>query len=421
MLTSMRLRDFRCFHDSGVVELGDLNVFIGANNAGKSTLMSAITLLLRSATPDDGRGPLRLEQDSALASFDSVLRKHWTSHTSRASSFVFSAEFASPKLFDGQPYWADFTFAKSIDDGRSFVSAAEYGAGSQARVPDVKVVYANGRYSFETPAEFKDKSVFFFGHFPVTVGRPDADSPAKFSDWLTLTRLARASGMTETFVIRPYRPVPRSVYVVDDPNMSSEDRKLISDLLRIWRSERGKDSRKRISTNLQSMALAKSIEVKSQASSGPRIVEIRIAAANSRHEVTINDVGYGVSQILPLLVAEAEATNQSIIAYQPEAHLHPFAQSRLADVFVTSVGRGNRYFVETHSEHLVMRLQTLVAEGRIAADKVRVFCVERAGNESKIRTMRFHSDGRPVDPWPKGFLDTSLTLARQLSLARQGR
>jgi AAA15 family ATPase/GTPase len=422
MLTAIRVHDFRCFHDSGPISLSDLNVFVGPNNAGKSTLMSAISLLLASSSADDARTPLKIDRDPVFASFDSVLRKHWSAQASRPSHFSFSGEYRLEKLFSGQSYWADYKFSKTTNDGRTYVDSIEYGlVNPEKRHVEVKISQKDGRYRISSPDELSDRPVFFFGQLPALLGRKDVKSPEKFRDWLALSHLTEAYSTSEAIVVRPYRPVPRSVYVVDDPNMSFEDRKLISDLLRIWSSSGGNESRDRIAANLRTMSLAKSISVKSKAKAGPSIVEIRIAAANSRHEVTINDVGYGVSQILPLLVAESQARGQSIVAYQPEAHLHPYAQSRLADFFVGAIKNDNRCFVETHSEHLILRLQTLIAEGQVPPEKVRVFCVERQGNESKIRTMQFHADGRPIDPWPSGFLDTGLALARQLSFARTRR
>ena len=81
--------------------------------------------------------------------------------------------------------------------------------------------------------------------------------------------------------------------------------------------------------------------------------------------------------------------------------------------------RGNRAYVETHSEHLVLRLQALIAGGEIAPERVRVFCVEHDGKKSNLSPMLFDARGVPRTPWPSGFLDTGLDLARNLAQRRR--
>jgi predicted ATPase len=210
--------------------------------------------------------------------------------------------------------------------------------------------------------------------------------------------------------------------VLDDPLMSADDRELIKDLLRVWSAEDGKGARERIVEGLRTLALASDIEVRSVArGQGAQMAEVRVTPQVKGRSVTLADVGYGVSQVLPFLSQDAQSTESNLLVYQPEAHLHPLAQSRLADVFVASVKRGNRAYVETHSEHLVLRLQALIAGGEIAPERVRVFCVEHDGKRSNVYPMIFDRRGVPKTPWPKGFLDTGLDLARDLAEKRRRR
>ena len=118
---------------------------------------------------------------------------------------------------------------------------------------------------------------------------------------------------------------------------------------------------------------------------------------------------------------DARLANGFFIAYQPEVHLHPFAQSRLADIFAGSVGRGNQVFVETHSPDLILRLQFKIASGNLSPDDVRVFCFESKVGKSRVTPFKFDAKGSPSVPWPAGFLDTSLGLARQLTAERAKR
>lgn len=78
----------------------------------------------------------------------------------------------------------------------------------------------------------------------------------------------------------------------------------------------------------------------------------------------INNVGFGISQILPVIVESVLASKDAfVIVEQPELHLHPRAQAEIADLFIsTAKDNGNRYFIETHSEHIFLRLRRRIAE-----------------------------------------------------------
>ena len=87
--------------------------------------------------------------------------------------------------------------------------------------------------------------------------------------------------------------------------------------------------------------------------------------------VSIADVGFGVSQVLPVLVALIVAQpGQLVYLDEPELHLHPRAQVALAQVLVDAAKRGVRVVAETHSSLLLLAVQTLVAEGSLPSELV---------------------------------------------------
>jgi hypothetical protein len=421
-LVGIRLKDFRSFAESGRIELGDLNVFIGPNSAGKTNLMTAIELSL--ADPAHYLRPLALDRVPSFASFDSVYRQR-PARSGHARAFSLTFEWHADK--EGAPLlWGRFSFREARASGASFIHTIEYGEGDPGRAPYLvlEAMDSDGReYSALRPAVVAGKIVTaFVGPVPLfdkTEFERLGDGGRFFKFYNTLlTDIWEPPAV----IVRPYRPVPRSVYVLDDPSMSADDRRLIEDLLRIWEDKRDKEAKARIIEHLAAMGLAVSIDVKvSSRRHGPKMVEVRVAPKKKSRVVTLAAVGYGVSQVLPLLSKDAQLSAGKLLAYQPEAHLHPLAQSRLADVFVASVKRGNRVYVETHSEHLVLRLQALIAGGEIEPHRVRVFCVEHDGEKSNVETMTFDERGVPETRWPRGFLDTGLDLARDLAARRQSR
>ncbi|TCC40291.1 DUF3696 domain-containing protein [Kribbella speibonae] len=121
------------------------------------------------------------------------------------------------------------------------------------------------------------------------------------------------------------------------------------------------------------------------------------------------DVGFGLSQILPVVVQLVGNTNKIILVEQPEIHLHPKVQSRLADLLIaSSVENNNTILVETHSEHLLLRAQRRLRERSVKGftpAKLGIHYVSAARGKRLVQTLRISDNGSLVDPWPEGFFD----------------
>jgi predicted ATPase len=136
--------------------------------------------------------------------------------------------------------------------------------------------------------------------------------------------------------------------------------------------------------------------------------------------VSIADVGFGVSQTLPVIVALLTARpGQLVYIEQPEIHLHPRAQVAIAEIFADAANRGVRVVVETHSELFLMGVQSLVAEGKLAPDKVKLHWFTRQDNgNTKITSADLDESGSFGEDWPEDFAEVSLSIQnRYLSAA----
>jgi hypothetical protein len=130
--------------------------------------------------------------------------------------------------------------------------------------------------------------------------------------------------------------------------------------------------------------------------------------------VSLADVGLGVSQILPFLVAlHAARPGYVVFIEQPEIHLHPRAQMKLAEVIGRAINRGVNVWMETHSSVLLRALQTLIAEGEIRFDAVRVnwFQREQLSGLTRITSREPDRLGRFGD-WPADFDEVSMLADR---------
>lgn len=148
--------------------------------------------------------------------------------------------------------------------------------------------------------------------------------------------------------------------------------------------------------------------------------ELVLVDKRSSTSVSHRDVGIGVSQVLPVLVSAYASTDKLIAIEQPEIHLHPKLQAELGDVFLeAALGEaGNRFLIETHSEHLLLRImrrmrQTFsgdLEDGLVPVkpEDVAVLFVEPDGSQSLVREMPLNERGELVKAWPGGFFEESM-------------
>lgn len=147
------------------------------------------------------------------------------------------------------------------------------------------------------------------------------------------------------------------------------------------------------------------------------VPELQLTDLRSNTAVSHRDVGIGVSQVLPVLVTSYASVNQIIAIEQPEIHLHPALQADLGDVFIESaLGQGrNRFLIETHSEHLLLRVMRRMRETSndelpegvppITPKDVCVLFVQPKGTSSAVRHLELDEEGQLLDAWPGGFFE----------------
>lgn len=143
------------------------------------------------------------------------------------------------------------------------------------------------------------------------------------------------------------------------------------------------------------------------------IASILLRDVRSGIQISPADVGFGISQVLPIVTELSARANSIILIEQPEIHLHPAMQAEVADLLIESSerdGRGNQIIVETHSETLVLRLQRRIKEQTLSADDVLVLYVDQTPDGAgTIQQLRLDESGEFIDPWPGGFFDEQFT------------
>ena len=151
---------------------------------------------------------------------------------------------------------------------------------------------------------------------------------------------------------------------------------------------------------------------------------LRLIDSKTGTPLAAKDVGMGISQVIPILVAAAVLDHKTICVEQPELHLHPGLQARLSDALISSaLFQRNTILLETHSEHLILRILRRIREttegdfsdwpealkqacpNGIRPEDVAVLYVEPGEDGAKVKNLRVNEMGEFIDEWPNGFFE----------------
>lgn len=175
-----------------------------------------------------------------------------------------------------------------------------------------------------------------------------------------------------------------------------------------------------LATWLQYFELVDRVDIVDQGKIGTML---KVFASGMDKELDLTSVGFGTSQILPIVVQGLlTLPNTTFIVEQPEVHLHPRVQSQLGDFFLALTRAGVQCIVETHSEHIVNRIRLRIVQDTTdyTLNCVRMFFVEKAGTESVFHRVEPNIFGA-IPEWPAGFFDQAETEAALIAEAARKR
>lgn len=153
------------------------------------------------------------------------------------------------------------------------------------------------------------------------------------------------------------------------------------------------------------------------------LFSVQLVHKSNTVSTSLMDVGFGISQILPIIIQACTSEKKTLIIEQPELHIHPALQAELGDLVIDSaINKKNTLLIETHSEHLLLRIMRRMREtsndtlpdgaSPIRAEDVSVVYVESVETDgdrhSIIREMPLNDQGELVKAWPGGFFEEGL-------------
>jgi predicted ATPase len=434
----IRWQNFRGFTDTDWLLLPPLTILIGANGSGKTSVIAPLLLMNQTMQSRDVASPLVSRGTLFDAgSFRNLLTDHNVQRelsfgirfhihnseeqeelkevgayppgaleiTFRATDDPHVSMLASYTVFD--VYSRRFVTRKRQEGGHYSISAVP---GGSLRVVERKVLRESRPHHFLFNATL-DLRQFIPKEPAEDAQLPDFSQP--FSVYLSVVSYVFAeirSLLDDLSYIGPLRERSRHYYPVE-----AERRRTVGptgDRAANLFRQRYSELQPHLNEWVQRFELGDEVQYHDLSSD---LFEINFLSQG--RSTNIADSGFGASQVFPLIIqALASKPGTFTLAEQPEIHLNPRLQSELADLFVEMANSDRRVVVETHSEHLLLRLRRLIAEGRIRNDRVALYFVEKNDDRSYIRRVPIQPNGHiPSNEWPKGFFGE--TLRESLALA----
>jgi predicted ATPase len=171
----------------------------------------------------------------------------------------------------------------------------------------------------------------------------------------------------------------------------------------LWETQKAKEYNELIKV-MKSLSLL--ADIKSTRLNGGRF-EIVVKVNKNSLPVSLNDVGFGISQFLPIVVADLQLGEEStLFVAQPEIHLHPSVQAEFGNYMVNQIKESKKnYIIETHSEYLLNRIRLAIVKKEIAKEDVKIYLLQNDGEDTQTHQLEFTTDGQILNA-PEDFFKT---------------
>lgn len=430
IMDQITLKNYRCFREKQTARLAPLTLLVGENSTGKTSFLAMIRALWDTAYGEEI--PNFKEDPYDLGSFEEIAH-HRGSRGGRADTFEagFSDSSSRPtnEPAANQPYQFEATFGKiqttpvpvrrrealgvnwieEIVNPRNQFDVIQIGTqrgswelilSDSFRAYDVGLLYSLGIYlrTFLLIHKNPDESEF----------EPLDGSPKlNIQDQIQFKELnsSRQQFARRPFASAPVRSKPRRTY---DPSLASPDPE--GDYVPMYLSNvytedtlAWMELKDRLEVFGRDAGLFDEIMIRRLGNKGGEPFQVQVRKYEGRRKGPMRnliDVGYGVSQVLPVVteLLRPDAPPMSLLQ-QPEVHLHPSAQAALGSLFCEVASSGQQLVVETHSDHLLDRVRMDVRDGTTGLKPydVSILFFERIGLDVKIHSIKIDEDGNIVD------------------------
>jgi predicted ATPase len=406
MLKALQLGNFKSWREVNA-PLAPITGFFGMNSSGKSSLLQALLLMKQSAENSDQKQVLEFGEDT---------EKHLTQLRSFQETIFFSNLSLSLKFgviwidnstFNDVKIDNEVNFTTKISQFNSFlyIKSQSYtitldGSKSFFNSPNFTLNQDNSKIIEEIRSASRKFHRILISSIAETLG---------FQKKSTSIELSLEIALKNIQYLGPLRDSPKHTYSwsgAAPSNVGKQGENTIAALLaaRVGGNKVGDIPLENyIAQKLKDLGLIDSFRLE-ELREGTNIFRVLVRRTPESPEVSLTDVGFGVSQVLPVLVlCYYVPEGSTILLEQPELHLHPSVQSGLADIFIDAYQkRGVQIILESHSEHLLRRLQRRIAEEEILPTDVNLYFCSLEKGESKLEALELDEYGN-IHNYPKDF------------------
>jgi len=425
-MKAIRLQRFKGYRDSGWIDLRPpIILLLGSNSSGKSALLNAPLMLKQSLEEYSSENPFVFNARGGvdIGSFEDAVFRH-------------EIDIKKPMIFSFEvELWKDYPVV-GLSTGDSIILSISVAYNRKRRINTIigfsmvlksnkKCILSMQKKSTAVAAKESFKSdlftvpdnlalVWYTFHPLITQSKPDAKQGGELLNQLSglsddtfyqITRYLRNISH-----IGPLRPEPERTYQFtgETPHDVGRDGR---DALKILFLDKYSASSINLIDDVNQWLGKMGYMLEWDILKGG-IAQL-VLMDESGIRINLKDVGFGISQLLPVLIQGYAAGDEPInllapseihpiLMEQPEIHLHPRAQADLGDLFIALAEQKRSLIVETHSEHLMLRLRRRIAEQKIKKEMVGIYFIERKEGESVVSRIELDDYGQMVNV-PEGF------------------
>lgn len=438
-LKKIKVKNFKCFSEEVELGLSKLTLLTGANSTGKSSLMYSVLGALQSS-----RFPLEYSANGRFVNMGNYKEMVFGHDNTLPIEISFSLlENGVP--FDIETVWINgemndqaalYNFsAHSIDFDFSIIKNSEGHEDEYTLSLDYRPKQGDDKngfllnlllddmrqiadyYKSENQSEDFFKEIIESYHKRTTVKNVLLKYNGKSGSCPDNPRATFAFSIVSKLVIdaihhyqdrmnfiSSYRLPAERIYLeesLENGKIQASGKGFVNQLLR-WR-ESDRQYYETLIGVMRTMGILYDIEPERV---GGGQFRVGVTIHKSGPKALLSDVGFGISQLLPVIVGDIELGKEStLFAAQPEIHLHPNAQANYADYLVGQVNKGKNYIIETHSEYILNRLRLAIVKGQLKEDDIRVYYLSQELDSTKLFPVQFTKSGQILGA-PKDFFET---------------